>query len=106
MKVIKRFNDGTALVQRGNDQPEIIKMEDIKEEDRTCKVAIVALDGDGFVIEGTDFQITISPKTKLHVKLETQEDQLHGTVIGEQLLEYLQNLQKILTTSTIARPSK
>jgi hypothetical protein len=106
MKIIKRFNDGTALVQRGECQPEIIKIEDIKEEDRACKVTIVSLDDDGFVIEGTDLHVTISSKSKLHIKVDTPDEQYQGTVLGDKLLEFMQNLIKILETPTIARPSK
>ena len=106
MKIIKRFNDGTALVQRGGNHPEIIKIEDIKEEDSSCKVTIVSLDGDGFVIEGTDLHVTINQKSKLHIRVDTDDEQYHGTIFGDTLVEFMQNLIKILETPTIARPSK
>lgn len=106
MKIIKRFNDGTALVQRVGCQPEIIKIEDIKEDDRKCKLTIVSLDGDGFVIEGTDLHITLGDKSKVHVKMETPDEKLDGTVFGPDLMKFLELLQSVLTSSTIAKPSK
>lgn len=101
MKIIKRFNDGTALVQYAGKQPEIIKIEDIREDDLANKITLTSLDNDGFVIEGTDYQVTITPSSKMFIKITTEEQTHTGLLSGELLLKYLEYIKsEILTIQT------
>lgn len=92
MKVIKKFRDGTALVQKPGKNPEIISADDLDKASQMNLIEVSSITSEGFIID--TIKLSVSTGTKFVIEMNADGNVLATSKVikGQELISFFENL--------------